>query len=318
MSAEIFGTTPSGDVVKALTLENEHLSVSLITLGASVQKLMFNGIPVVLGGAQLSEYLGGKRYFGATVGRVANRIASARAMIAGSPAALDANEANGNCLHGGRDGAGVKNWLLASVGSCHAEFSLCLPDGHMGFPGNLEVVARYEIQGSVLRLVLTAKTDQETLCCFAPHSYWNLSGETTIEDHTLRIAAARYLPLDSRGIPTGELREVNETEFDFVAARKVAKTALDHNFCLGNERTALRPVLWLNSDKSGVGLEVATTEAGVQIYDGRHIQPNPRSGLAIEPQVWPDAANQTGFPKIALRPNETYRAVTEFRLSQAS
>ena len=311
-----FGQMHDGQDVHSTVIGSERLSVRIITLGASVQSVLFDGQQMVLSSDVLSDYLGPLKYAGSIVGRVANRIAGAQAVIGGETVQLDANEATRNCLHGGTDGAGQLLWSITDHDAIGVTLSLHLENGHMGFPGALTVHARYEVHDETLRLEITATSDAETLCSFAPHGYWTLSDEPEIDAHEMRIAADHYLPLDAAQIPTGEIADVSGTQFDFRQARKINSAALDHNFCVGTEREKLRPVLWLKSLKSGVSLEVATTEAGVQIYDGRHFAA-PRAGLAIEPQVWPDAVNQTGFPRMTLRKGETYRAVSEFRLCRA-
>lgn len=309
-----FGHMPDGQKVERIQLSNTALNVDLITFGATVQSVMFEGVEVAIGSDLLDDYLGRLKYAGAIVGRVANRIAAAKTVIDGKPVQLLANETIGNCLHGGVDGAGARVWNVKDVGSAYVVLTLHLPDGHMGFPGALDVEARYELKGAALCLEISAVSDAETLCGFAPHGFWNLSGETTINDHKLRIAADRYLPVDDRMIPLGKPVDVAGTAFDFRLDKAVGAARLDHNFCVSLERQALRPIVWLRSPKSGLSMEVASTEAGVQIFDTQHLG---RIGLAIEPQVWPDAANQTGYPKISLSAGETYRASTEFRFYSA-
>ncbi len=308
-----FGALPDGRSVKAVVLRNDALEVRLITLGASVQSVVFGGVQQVISGDSLDDYLGRLKYAGAIVGRVANRIASARAEIAGVMHRFDANEANGNCLHGGRDGAGQMLWEVADLSDTSVTFALHMPDGHMGFPGALDVRARYELSGSTLRLEITATSDAETLCSFAPHGYWTL-GSGDIGGLEMQVLGAGYLPVDADNIPTGQIAPVAESALDFRDWRAIGSTVLDHNFCVGEERSALRPVCRLRNPASGVALEVSSTEAGVQIYDARHLG---RAGVAIEPQVWPDSPNQDGFPSMVLKPRETYRAVSEFRLYNA-
>ncbi|MGB7318997.1 MAG: aldose epimerase family protein [Planktotalea sp.] len=310
-----FGKMPDGRSVELIQLGNEVLEVGLITLGASLQSVRFEGAQIVLGSDGFDDYLGPLKYSGAIVGRVANRIAAAQTKVAGKLIQLDANEGNGNCLHGGRDGAGTMLWSIADCGPLHAVLHLHMPDNHMGFPGALEVQARYELKGDTLRLEITAQSDVETLCNFATHGYWNLSGEVDINAHVLSVNAKRYLPLDDRQIPTGDIADVAGTEFDFLESRTIGNARLDHNFCIGVQRGDLRHVARLYSPASNMALDVASTEAGLQIYDARHLG---RAGLAIEPQAWPDAPNQGGFPSIVLKPGETYRSISEFRLYTAA
>lgn len=306
---EHFGTLPNGRNVEAVLLQNGSLRARILTFGATLHELQFECVPSVVSGGTLEEYLGQKRYFGAVVGRVANRIAGARFELGAKSFAVDANENGKTCLHGGAEGAGAQLWQVLEQGRAHVVLGLRLEDGHMGFPGTLEVQARYELRGGALRLEISAKSDADTPCSFASHAFWTLGSD--LDAHHLHVAAEAYLPVDQAMIPTGQVAKVAGTSFDFRRARAIAGAALDHNFCLSAERRDLRPVLWLTG--SDLALEVATTESGVQLYDARHAG---RCGLAIEPQVWPDAINQPGFPDVVLRAGESYRAISEFRLAR--
>ncbi|MEP5154243.1 aldose epimerase family protein [Planktotalea sp.] len=310
-----FGHLPDGRLVQRVQLENNALKVGLISYGASLQSLNFDGSKMTIGSDVLEDYLGRLKFAGAIVGRVANRIAGARYNMHGSEHVLDANEPSGNCLHGGLDGAGCSLWEIKETSKTHAVFSLHMADGHMGFPGALDVTARYELKGAALRLEISAVSDSETLCGFAPHGFWNLSAEPNINGHEMRVAADQYLPVDDQMIPIGAPVDVANSTFDFRTDRAIGTTDLDHNFCLSTEREMMRPIVWLRSPASGVSMEVASTETGVQIFDGRNLG---RAGLAIEPQVWPDAINQKDYPKITLGAGETYRASTEFRFYSAT
>ncbi len=310
---EQFGQMSDGRSVERITLETDDLSVSILTYGASLQQVMFDGQNVILNGDSLEEYIEQLTYFGAIVGRVANRIGQGKAVVAGQDVQLSANEDNGNCLHGGPDGSSQMVWTLQDHSATHVTLTLHMPDGHMGFPGALDVTARYELDGAMLRLNMSAQSDQETLCAFASHGYWKLSDEATINAHEMKIAAKSYLPIDANKIPTGEPAAVQNTQFDFTQMREIGLSEMDHNFCIRPERGALDPVLWLQSRASGIAMEVASTECGIQIYDATHMG---RTGLAIEPQVWPDAVNHAGFPNMVLKAEETYNAITEFRFSK--
>ncbi|WP_293449534.1 aldose epimerase family protein [Planktotalea sp.] len=311
----LFGQMPDGRAVHAVDLKTDRLSVKVLTYGASLQSVRIDGAQTLLGSDDLADYWGPLNYAGAIVGRVANRLGNGSAIINGLPAKLTANEPSGASLHGGPDGASEQLWTLVESGSTHVMLSLHMPDGHMGYPGALDVHARYEVDGTTLRLEISAQADKETLCSFASHGYWNLSGEANIDAHKMKITATRYLPVDGDQIPTGEVADVQGTTFDFTATRPVAGAVMDHNFCLSLEREKLRPVFWLSSGQSGVALEIATTETGLQVYDARHMD---RAALAVEPQIWPDAVNHDEFPSMVLKLGETYSTVTEFRFSKST
>jgi aldose 1-epimerase len=309
----VFGQMPDGRDVHAIDLKSELLSVRILTFGASLQTVSFQGKQTLLGSETFEDYLGPLTYCGAIVGRVANRMGQGTAVIVGKSTKFSANEPSGACLHGGPDGASQQLWTVVDHSANHVTLRLHMPDGHMGFPGALDVEAHYRIDGAILRLEFRAQCDQETLCSFASHGYWNLSGEAHINAHDMKIAATGYLPVDADSIPTGVVAPVLGTTFDFTQERQIEDVVVDHNFCLSDTPETLRPVCWLSSAVSGVALEIATTETGLQVYDARHMG---RAALAIEPQIWPDAVNHDGFPSMTLKPDETYRATTEFRFSQ--
>lgn len=323
-----FGVLPSGQEVARIELRTADLSVSILTLGAAVQDILFDGRSVVLGGDALSDYTGDMAYFGAIVGRVANRIANAKAPFEPDDLTLDANEANGNCLHGGRCGTSELVWDIEQVDETSVTLTLTLEDGHMGFPARMHIRAKYSLYNSVLSLVLEATSDGPTFCNLAPHSYFNLSGEASINDHDLWVDAHSYLPINERSIPTGEIASVDHTQFDFQTPRRIGTAQIDHNLCLGLERSALRPIARLSSAASNISMEILSTEAGLQIYTCDHLPVSgvpasharllgPRAGVALETQGWPDAPNWPAFPSIALDKGELYRAETEFAFSKS-
>jgi aldose 1-epimerase len=173
---------------------------------------------------------------------------------------------------------------------------------------------------------MQAETDAPTLCNLAHHSYFNLGGET-ISDHLLKVDAESYLPVDDELIPTGEERPVAGTRFDFRTSAPVRQAhPVDHNFCLSRERRPLRSVAWLENPATGVGLELRTTESGLQVYDGAKINVDlpgltgqsmrAHAGIALEPQVWPDANHHPGFPQAVLRPGERYAQQTQYIFSK--
>lgn len=322
MTAEIsgFGTTPDGRPVIRVTLRNERLSVSILSLGAIVQDLRLAGAdwPLTLGSGSVAAYAGPMGYFGAIVGPVANRITGARAMIGGAEHRFPANEGT-TLLHGGANGTQARHWQLADHDSQSARFTLMLPDGDDGFPGNRDLSAVYALEGPTLTLQLAATSDRLTLMNLANHSYWNLDGEGTIAGQSLRVAADHYLPT-VRNLPTGEVRAA-EAAFDLRQPRRIDLTeGWDHNFCLASAPRPLTEVAELTGRK-GIRLRLATTEPGLQVYDGRHLATapheghsgaayGPHEGIALEAQRWPDAPGNPGFPPITLHPGEAYSQTT--------
>ncbi len=324
MTISDFGTTARGEAVQRITLTNGALCASVLTLGAALQGLWWSGIPhsLTLGSDRLADYEGAMRHHGVLVAPVVNRLSGGRAMIDGVLHRLVANQDGLHTLHSGPTGSHLQVWTLAEATETSATLTLTLPDGLGGFPGNRVVTAIFSVpDDATLRLQITARTDKPTLFNAANHSYWNLDGTPDWSGHTLQIDAARYLPTTASFAPTGEVRATQGSAFDFRSPRKItpAHPALDNAFCLSDHPRALTPVLTLTG-QSRVSMTVATTDASIQVYDGRAaIRPGHGAyeGLAIEPQNWPDAPNHEGFPSIALNPGQTYRQTSEWRFSMA-
>ena len=308
------------------TIEGHGLRATFTDLGAVLRELRMDGhdAPLQLGLADLDLYPDRSNYMGATAGRVANRVGGARFTLDGTEHRLDANFEGRHMLHGGALGAGKRVWDLRELRADTIVLGLALTDGEMGFPGAMDVEARFVCApAATLRVDYTARTDAPTLCNFAHHTYWALDDTGGLDAHVLRVEADRYLPVDDGMIPTGEAAPVDGTSFDFRAGRRLpGEGLLDHNLCLSDARVALREVARLRSDASGVEMRLATTEPGLQVYDGAKLRPvapgiggrpyGPHAGVALEPQVWPDAPNHPGFPSAVLRPGETYRQTTTF------
>ncbi len=327
-----FGTLPDGTPVKEITLKKGGLEASILTLGAIVRDLKFNGETVVLGFERLEDYLGYSPYFGAVVGRCANRIAHGRMTINGQKFQLDQND-NGHHLHGGSHGFSTRVWQIEQSDKASVLLKLTSQAGDMGYPGNVEVLVRYTLTGSgALRVKTSATTDQQTPVNLTQHSYFNLDGSDTILDHTLEIAAETYLPIDEGLIPIGEIRNVSWTPYDFQEGRRLRRNAgekdvnYDHNFCLANApRDVVEFAAALECKSGDMRMEVWTTEPGLQLYDGAKLDvPVPglngrkyaaNAGVCLEAQRWPNSVNQKSFTGVLLTPSETYNHVTEFRFS---
>ena len=338
MDAEPFGWMPDGQEVRRVTLQGGGLTAKIINWGGVVQDLRLSGHapPLVLGLEDFRFYPVHSPYFGAIVGRYANRIAGGRFTIDGKDYQADRNYIGKHTLHGGAAGFGHQLWTLKDAGPDFVTLTHRSRDGEMGFPGNLDVSCTYALKDPGRFVVeFSAETDAPTLCNIAAHSYYNLDdgGRTDMLDHLIQIDAAAYLPADAELIPTGDIVPVEGTDHDFRTLRPIRNAQgasyrpYDNNFCLSDARGPLRRAATVRAARSGVEMEVWTTEPGVQFYDGENVARDvpglegvtygAYAGLCLEPQIWPDAPNRPHFPQALLRPDAPYSQVTEYRFRLA-
>ncbi|MEU4985516.1 aldose epimerase family protein [Streptomyces sp. NPDC021969] len=320
--SELFGTLSDGTPVHRWTLERAGVRVRVLSYGGIVQSAEVpdrdgHTADVVLGFADLDGYVAHPEpYFGALVGRYANRIAGGRFPLDGRTYALAPNEGP-NTLHGGARGFDKRVWDVAAVEQ-GVRLSRVSPHGEEGFPGRVEMSVTYTLDGSgALRIAYEAVTDAPTVLNPTNHSYFNLGGSGHAGGHELRLAASRITPVDTGLIPTGGLDDVTDTRFDFRRARKVG-SGYDHNFVLDKGVTdAAEEVAELYDPASGRVLTVATTEPGLQLYTADHLgEPfAPGDGIALETQHFPDSPNRPGFPSTVLRPGEVFRSETVYGFS---
>ncbi|HEX6048116.1 MAG TPA: aldose epimerase family protein [Gemmatimonadaceae bacterium] len=297
---------------------------------------------VVLGYDTLAEYEADRYYFGSLVGRYANRIARGRFTLDGRAHALTINDGP-NHLHGGRRGFNKVPWGVVPFvreGNEGAVLTYTSVTGDEGYPGTLTVTVTYTLNGdNELAVDYQATTDEPTPVNLTQHSYFNLGGHDAgdILGHELTLGASRFTPVDANLIPTGELRDVRGTPFDFTKARVVGDAmsaddeqssigkGIDHNFVLdrsvGDDR-ALAFAARLHEPRSGRTLEILTTEPGIQVYAGGTLTPvngkngavyGLHGGIALETQHFPDSPNQPAFPSTILRPGETFSSRTVYR-----
>ncbi|BBC36752.1 Aldose 1-epimerase [Streptomyces graminofaciens] len=316
--SELFGTLSDGTPVHRWTLERAGVRVGVLSYGGIVQSVEVpdregRSADVVLGFADLDGYLEHPGpYFGALIGRYANRIAGGRFELDGRTYVLASNNAP-NSLHGGENGFDKRVWDVEPV-EHGVRLSRVSPHGEEGFPGRLEISATYTLDGSgALRIAYEAVTDAPTIVNLTNHSYFNLAGSGNAGGHELRIAASRFTPVDADLIPTG-VEDVTDTRFDFRQARGTG-AGYDHNFVLDKGITpAPVEVAELYDPASGRVLTVATTEPGLQLYTADHLgEPfGPGGGVALETQHFPDSPNQPRFPSTELRPGGVYRSETVY------
>lgn len=332
-SPVIFGQF-QGQAVHKVTLGRQSgLQAQIITWGGVLQNLTWplgDGarLPLTLGFETFDPYPVHSPYFGAIVGRYANRIANGRFTLAGHTYQLDRNEALQTTLHGGAVGFASCIWQIADLTENSVTLTLTSPDGDQGFPGTLTATCTYFITDeNRLEVQFGAKTDQPTPVNLAQHAYFNLDGGPDISDHSLQIFADAYSPTGSDLIPTGVIQPVNGTVFDFRRRQTLdpRQAAFDHNFVLSHppsQADTLRPAAQLVSHKSGMRMQVATTKPGLQFYSGHMLNVpvpghdgrayGPSAGLCLETQYFPDSPNQPSFPNTILYPDQVYSHRTVF------
>jgi aldose 1-epimerase len=339
-----FGTTPDGKAVNLFTLTNRHglelrvLNYGGIIVSLSVPDRKGDVADVVLGHDSLQDYISDTSYFGAIIGRYANRIAGAQFTVDGKTYRLTANDGQ-NHLHGGRRGFDRVVWRAEPFHTEQAagvELRYVSPDADEGYPGNLEAQVRYGLTNqNELVVDFHATTDRTTPVNLTQHSCFNLvGGKGDILGHQLRVNANRMTPVDEKLIPTGELAPVAGGPFDFRRLTAIGERienddpqlrrgrGYDHNFVLNRAEGGLAHAAQLIEPKSGRALDVYTTEPGLQLYSGNYIDGRvpgktgrvyrPRSGVCLETQHFPDSPNHPSFPTTLLRPGEQYSSRTVF------
>ncbi len=340
-----FGKTPDGAAVDAYVLANaKGMKAQIITYGAILTELHVpdrNGRleDVVLGFADLKGYLQGHPYFGATVGRVANRIAKGKFTLDGKEYTLAAN--NGpNALHGGLKGFDKVIWKaepLQSADGVGVTLSYRSRDGEEGYPGNLSTTVTYTLTNqNELKIDYVATTDKATPVNLTNHSYFNLAGPKSgdILAHELMLAADKYTPADDTLIPTGEIKPVEGTPLDFRTPMTIGSRidqlkgtvgGYDHNYVLRSEGKRLALAARVREPKSGRVMEMFTTEPGVQFYTGNFLDGKLKGkggvtyqkhqGFCLEAQHFPDSVNHDNFPSVILKPGKTYTQTTVYKFS---
>jgi aldose 1-epimerase len=349
MKKQPFGKTADGQAVDLFTLTNaKGMEVSITNFGGIVVTLKVpdrNGKldDVVLGYDQLDGYLTNKAFFGALIGRYGNRVAHGQFQLDGKTYNLPKNDGD-NTLHGGRTGFNKRLWTAKEVSGAKGtalELTYLSKDGEEGFPGNLSVKVVYTLaEDNELRIDYSATTDKDTVVNLTNHSYFNLAGQGKgdILGHELTIHADRFTPVDQTLIPTGELRAVKGTPFDFTKSTAIGARinqddqqlkfgrGYDHNWVLNGGIKATPAIAAEAYDpKTGRVLQVLTTEPGVQFYSGNFLDGtitgkggkvyNLRNGFCLETQHFPDSPNHASFPSTTLKPGQKYHTTTIFKLS---
>lgn len=347
ITASAFGRTKEGEIVNLYTIRNQNqMSVTISDFGGTITSIKVadkKGMitDVVLGYEHLEDYERLPGYFGAIIGRYANRIAGGRFCLNDRIYQLAKNDGE-NHLHGGNRGFSHRMWKAkAEEQSLHLSYR----SAHMeeGYPGTLEVSVVYTLDDeNRLMIAYEAVSDQDTVCSLTNHTYFNLGGHNSgnIRDQKMKIFAESYLPADAGSIPTGEIAAVEGTPFDFRSGKVIGGEidsacrqiqlagGFDHNYVLDNEGGLPVPAAVACCAQTGISLKCDTTQPGLQFYTGNHIAEQgvvgkdgavygPRHGFCLETQAFPDAVNQTHFPGAMLKAGEQYRQVTIYQFQTA-
>jgi len=339
-----FQTTIDGKKTDLFILKNANgITAAITNYGGRLVSLLVPDkdgkfTDVAVGFKNVDDYVGpNDAYFGATIGRVGNRIAKGMFTLDGKKYSLFKN--NGpNSLHGGKKGFQAVVWDAMQPNDSSLELSYLSKDGEEGYPGNLNVKVVYTVTAdNGFKCYYEATTDKKTIVNLTNHAYFNLNGDGsgTINNHILQINADRYTPVDSTLIPTGKIEPVANTPFDFTKATAIGARiednnqqlkygkGYDHNFVLNG--TGLRHAATVTGDQSGIQMDVYTEEPGLQFYGGNFMQgkssfksgkkDDHRTAFCLETQHYPDAPNHPSFPSIVLSPGKTYRTSSVYKFS---
>lgn len=336
----IFGTTKNGETVDVYTMRNSNeTAVDIITYGATVNSIYVadkNGVfaDVLSGFDTIEGHENFSDYQGMTVGRYANRIAGGKFSIDGVEYNVEKNEKGITCLHGGAE-LSTAIWKAVIVDDNSIEMSYTSPDGAMGFPGKVDFKVTFTLhEDNALKIEYFAVSDKKTVINMTNHAYFNLAGKGDILGHELMINADAYTPIDADSIPTGEIRPVEGTAFDFREFKAIGKDigaddeqlvlarGYDHNFCL-NEGDG--PAAAAYDPESGRMLEVFTDLCGVQLYTGNFLDGTnegkkgekliQHAGFCLETQFYPNTPNVPEFPQCTVDAGEKFKTCTVFRFS---
>ena len=343
----IFGKLKNGENVYKYLLKNDKCEVELITYGGiitsiKVPDLNGNLIDVALGFNDFDSYLEGHPYFGAIVGRYANRIDNGSFSIDDNDYSIPINN-NGTSLHGGIKGFDKVNWNVVSYDSINRnsiKLNYLSKHKEEGYPGNLNTYVKYTLtEDNELVVEYQAETDKPTVLNLTQHTYFNLSGESSgdILDHNLLINADSFLPVNEKIIPTGEIKSVENTPFDFRKIKKIGKdiniedrqlklgNGYDHCWVLNDYNKKSRKIGEVNSNKTKINMEIFSDLPGVQLYTGNFLDGSlnskkdlkyiNRSGFCLETQFYPNSPNNQNFPSTKLEPGKKFYSKTSFKFS---
>ncbi|TPE53701.1 aldose epimerase family protein [Amaricoccus solimangrovi] len=317
-----------GRSVDAVTLESADAAVTILSFGCVTQDWRVDGpagsLPMVLGFPVFESYLTASRSHGAIVGRIANRTKDARFDFDGRTWELTPNHGPGlrHHIHGGAIGLGKRNWAMETDGAAGTVLlSYRSPDGEEGYPGAVDFTVTFRLDGPALTCEMRGVPDRPTPINLASHTYYNLGGGGSVRDHTLFVDGAEITVLDAESIPTGEIRAVEGTRYDFLEPREIeasdpGREGLDINYVLRPGRDQSTPAGWARCPRTGMMIRVFTDQPGLQIFDAPTMtvaapghggeQYLPYAGLCFEAQHFPDTMHHPDWPGIVATPEAPY------------
>ncbi len=340
-----FDTIIDGKKVGLYKIENKsHLTSYFTNYGGRIVSLIVpdktgDNIDVVSGFSSIKGYTDASApYYGATIGRFANRIEKGAFAIDGQTYQTSINN-GGNTLHGGTKGFNNVVWDAVKLNDSTIQFSYLSKDGEMGFPGNLNVTVTYQLTAkNELKIAYNAQTDKKTVVNLTNHAFFNLNGEGsgTILNHQLQIFAKVYTPLDANSIPTGKFEQVKNSPFDFLKLTTIGKRindpnpqlkigqGYDQNFVLLGTKK-IKHAASVIGDKSGIVMDVYTDQPGLQFFSGNFmksvntfksgVKDDFRTAFCLETQHFPNSPNQANFPSTILKPSEVYKSISIYQFS---
>ena len=344
ITSRSFGTNNSGNKVTLYTIDNGKARISVMNFGANLVKFEVKNrdgeyVDIVLGYDDAAGYdIDRGTYFGATVGRFANRIEGGKFTLNGVDYQLPINNNGKHCLHGGFNGFSFKMYDI-TLGDDSIACSILSPDGEEGFPGNMKFTVKYSLKDTSVEIEYFAESDKDTVCGFTNHSYFNLNGATsgtTMLNHTLQIDADGYCVVDEDALPTGFVSPVDGSPFDFRSPKllgdvlgsddlRLAPTAggIDNNMILWNTQRELSHAATLYNPDNGIEIECLTDQPGIQIYTGTFLDTTGKNGtphkkfaaVCLETQGFPNAPRYRYFPSAVLKAGEKFYSKTVYTAS---